>query len=146
MRRILFLCLGCTTIIGICSCDIRKQDKLARFPAAKKLAEPPTTVQILDSVIDFGTVNEGDVVERSFRFKNVGNKPLIIAEATASCGCTVPQKPDAPIPPGGIDSIKVKFNSDKKPGQASKTVQITSNANPLFPTLVLKGTVIGKKQ
>ena len=42
--------------------------------------------------------------------------------------------------------IKVKFNSDHRPGEAHKTITITSNARPEFPVLVLKGTVIGRSE
>jgi hypothetical protein len=48
--------------------------------------------------------------------------------------------------PGEIGHIKVKFNSDKKPGEAHKTLTITSNAQPEFPQLLLKGTVEGKTE
>ncbi len=47
--------------------------------------------------------------------------------------------------PGETGFIKVKFNSDKSPGEAHKTVTVTSNANPPFPELLLKGEVIGKQ-
>jgi hypothetical protein len=64
----------------------------------------------------------------------------------ASCGCTVAEKPEKPVMPGEIGHIKVKFNSDKKPGEAHKTLTITSNAQPEFPQLLLKGTVEGKTE
>ena len=35
-----------------------------------------------------------------FKFKNTGNKPLVIEQATTSCGCTVPSYTQAPIAPG----------------------------------------------
>ena len=49
---------------------------------------------------DFGEINQGDVVEHSFEFTNTGKDPLIISNAKGSCGCTVPEWPRAPIPPG----------------------------------------------
>jgi hypothetical protein len=129
-------------------CDVRKSDKQVQpqQKETKKSLLDPTTVQLIDSVFDFGTIKEGDVVSFSYRFKNTGDKPLEVTDVMASCGCTVPEKPEEPIKPGEIGFIKVKFNSDRKPGQAHKTVTVASNANPEFPTLLLKGTVEGKSE
>src|SRR3954463_12290856 len=96
-RLIFFAGVFCTMLV---SCDVRKKDKQAAPFIAKQEIKDPTTVQIIDSLYDFGKTNEGEIVQYSYRFKNTGNKPLIITEAHASCGCTVPEKPDKPIMPG----------------------------------------------
>ena len=129
------------------SCDVRKSDKQASFPKQQVPQEikDPTTVQIIDSIYDFGKVAEGEIVEYSYRFKNTGNKPLVVTNVSASCGCTVPEKPEEPIKPGEIGFIKVKFNSENRPGQVHKTVTVSSNANPPFQELLLKGEVTGKQ-
>ena len=136
--------------IMIAGCDIRKQDKQMKSATqpteTKQEFHDPTTVQIIDTTYDFKKVKEGEIVEYNYRFKNTGDKPLFIDDAHASCGCTVPEKPDHPIAPGEMGFIKVKFNSDKRPGEAHKTITVTSNANPEFPVLNLKGTVIGKEE
>lgn len=106
----------------------------------------PTTVQIIDTVYNFGQVPEGQMVEYNYRFRNTGKNPLVVAKATASCGCTVPEKPENPIAPGEVGFIKVKFDSNKRPGQVQKTITVTSNAEPPFPALILEGDVIGKQQ
>jgi hypothetical protein len=147
----LFLYLLLISSIIFTSCDIRKPNTQAKSKVnstndSTKKNLLPTTVEIIDSAFDFGKVKEGEIVEYNYRFKNSGKNPLIIEDAMASCGCTVPEKPDHPIQPGEMDFIKVKFNSDKRPGEAHKTITITSNANPEFPTLILKGTVIGKSE
>jgi hypothetical protein len=138
-------------IILFSSCDIRKNNnttekKSAPTSTENKIDVPPTSAQIIDSVYDFKKIKEGDIVEYNYRFKNTGDKPLVVSEALASCGCTVPEKPEHPIAPGEIGFIKVKFNSDHRPGETHKTITITSNARPEFPVLLLKGTVIGKTE
>ncbi|MFW5659430.1 MAG: DUF1573 domain-containing protein, partial [Bacteroidota bacterium] len=40
---------------------------------------------------DFGSMKEGEVVEHTFNFKNVGKSDLIIQKVKPSCGCTVPE-------------------------------------------------------
>lgn len=140
MRRVLII-LSATAILH--SCDIRDKDKQS-IDAVVQEEVKPTTVQLIDSVYDFGTITEGENVEFSYRFKNTGTEPLIIQNAAASCGCTVPEKPEAPVKPGETGYIKVKFNSDKRPGQAHKSVVVTSNATPAFPDLIIKGNVLSK--
>ncbi len=95
---------------------------------------------------DFGNINEGDVVEHVFKFKNVGNAPLVIQSATATCGCTVPNPPKDPIAPGAENEILVKFNSQSKTGVQNKTITITANTEPSVTRLYIKGNVIAKDQ
>src|SRR5690606_33146429 len=38
---------------------------------------------------DVGTINEGDVVEYTYKFKDTGEVPRLIQSARGSCGCTV---------------------------------------------------------
>ena len=40
---------------------------------------------------DFGKVEQGKPVTFEFVFKNTGTEPVIITDATASCGCTNPR-------------------------------------------------------
>ena len=76
---------------------------------------------------DFGTINEGDVVETVFSFTNVGKSELIITSAKGSCGCTVPEWPKEPIMPGEAGEIKVKFNSYRKPNLQQKQITLRTN-------------------
>ncbi|MBV6644718.1 MAG: DUF1573 domain-containing protein [Cyclobacteriaceae bacterium] len=94
---------------------------------------------------DFGTINEGDIVDHTFTFTNTGEAPLIISNASASCGCTVPQWPKEPIPVGGSGDIKVQFNSRNKPGIQNKTVTITANTFPTATKLRIKANVNKKE-
>lgn len=89
---------------------------------------------------NFGTIKQGEVVTYEFRFKNSGKEPLIINNATGSCGCTVPDWPKEPIRPGGEGVIKVTFNSSGKMGMQDKTVTITYDTDKTI-VLHMKGTV-----
>ena len=126
------------------SCDIRKNNTKAdgKLPdPSAQVFKDSTTVQIIDSVYDFGKVTDGEKVEYSYRFKNTGKNSLIISSATASCGCTVPEKPEQPVKPGETGFIKVVFNSQGRVGEVHKEVTIISNAYSAFPILQLKGKV-----
>ena len=137
-----------TTALLLLSCNIRNKKEVEKNDVLTKQLQiqDPTTVKIIDSAYNFGKVAEGEIVEYNYRFKNTGNKPLVITNATASCGCTVPEKPEQPILPGETGFIKVKFNSEHRVGMAHKTVTISSNATPTFPELLLTGEVTEKKE
>ena len=103
-----------------------------------------TTIQWLDSALDKGTITEGDKIEIAYRFKNTGNKPLIIKDVRPSCGCTVAEKPEEPIAPGGEGVIKGVFNSANKPGPNHKTITVVTNTQP--ETHPLTFTVVVNKK
>ncbi|MCP4460654.1 MAG: DUF1573 domain-containing protein [Cytophagales bacterium] len=91
---------------------------------------------------DFGTINDGDIVEKVFKFTNTGDAPLIISNATATCGCTVPKWPKEPIAVGETGEIQVRFNSRNKVGIQNKTVTITANTYPSANKLRIKANVL----
>jgi len=92
-------------------------------------------------VHDFGKIVQGEKVAYSFKFKNTGNADLIITSAKGSCGCTVPEWPTDPIPPGGEGKIDVVFNSEGKSGQQNKKVTIVANTVPNTKVLAINGMV-----
>jgi hypothetical protein len=104
-----------------------------------------TTVKWEAKEHDFGTINEDDEVEYSFRFTNTGSEPLYIESAKGSCGCTVPQKPEGPVQPGASDEIKVKFNSAGKKNNQTKTVTLTANTEEITTVLTIKAFVNPKE-
>lgn len=86
-----------------------------------------TTIQWLDSSKEYGKINEGQKLEVSFRFKNTGDKPLVIESVRPSCGCTVADPPKEPIAPGEEGEIKGSFDSNGKNGQQHKTIYVYAN-------------------
>ena len=94
----------------------------------------------------FGTVNEGDIVNHVFKFKNTGKVPLIISDARSTCGCTVPKWPKDPVEPGASGVISVKFDTKSKPNKQSKPVTISANTYPKKTVLYLSGFVTPKSK
>jgi hypothetical protein len=104
-----------------------------------------TKVEWLDGMDrDFGKMKEGENLEVSFRFKNVGDKPLVISNVSASCGCTVPETPKKPYAPGETGVIKASFNSSGKVGSQSKQVNVFANLDPAMTTLNFRVEVKAK--
>ena len=122
----------------------------AFFPASIEMRQKAflwtDDLSTYDSVYNFGKVTDGEKVVYSYRFKNNGTKPLVISQASASCGCTVPEKPEEPIKPGETGFLKVVFNSRGRVGPVHKEVTVISNAVPAFPVLQLTGEVVSSEQ
>ncbi len=89
---------------------------------------------------DYGNIKNGANGTCTFEFTNTGNAPLIISNATGSCGCTVPTWPKEPIAPGAKGEITVKYDT-KRTGEFTKTVTLTSNATETSKVLTIKGNV-----
>ena len=94
---------------------------------------------------DFGNIQEAKgPVSCTFEFTNTGNKPLLIIDATASCGCTRPEFPTKPIKPGHKGKIKVTYSPIGRPGAFKKSVKIKTNGRERTTTLRIEGNVIPK--
>lgn len=110
--------------------------------AQKELEESLTTLSFDKPVHDFGEVMAETDNFVEVTVTNTGKRPLIISDVAASCGCTMPKKPEAPIAPGKTDIIEVKFHS--KPGQlgeVSKTVTVTANTKEVTQTFEIRAFV-----
>ena len=93
---------------------------------------------------DFGKVTEGDLAQHVYKFKNTGKAPLVITNASGSCGCTVPSWPKEPIAPGSGGEIKVSYNSTGKSGREEKEITVLANTIPNKTTLRISALVIDK--
>ena len=125
------------------SCNIRNdKNRPTGVAGANQQLIDSTTVQVIDSVYNFHQVTDGENVVFSYRFRNTGKGPLVISSATASCGCTVPERPEEPVAPGETGFLKVVFNSKGRVGPVHKEVNVVSNAYPPFPVLQLIGEVV----
>lgn len=104
-----------------------KQDNVEKAKERDLKSESLPVIKFDKEVYDFGTINEGDVVEASFEVTNTGKSDLIITSAKASCGCTVPTWPKEPIKTGASAKIEVKFNSSGKKNKQTKAITLTTN-------------------
>lgn len=98
-------------------------------------------IEFANTSFDFGTIDEGDQVEYSYEFTNVGESPIILSKVIASCGCTTPSYTSTPVAPGEKGNIKVAFDSKGQPGKQQKVITIQSNAEESVMTVELKGEV-----
>ncbi len=96
---------------------------------------------------DFGSFSEkSPVVTCVFTYTNVGEAPLIINQAIASCGCTIPAYTKAPIMPGQKGEIKVTYNgAGKFPGHFKKTITVRTNGATEMTRLYIEGDMTEAK-
>lgn len=97
-------------------------------------------------VHDFGVIREeGGPVSYTFELTNTGNKPLLILDVTASCGCTRPEYPTKPIKPGKKAAIKVTYSPLGRPGAFRKTLNVKTNGRERRQVLLIEGTAVPGK-
>jgi hypothetical protein len=102
---------------------------------------PKTTITFGEFEHDFGNIKQDSENKKVFTFTNTGTEPLIIEAANGSCGCTVPNYPKAPIPPGGTGEIEVEYKPGKQENAQTKTVTVIANTEPKETTLRIKANV-----
>ena len=129
---------------GKASTKVNKQNLDTAKTRDAEIKQGVASISFDKKEFDFGTVNEGEIVETVFKVTNSGTTDLVITNATGSCGCTVPVWPKAPIKPGETGDIAVKFNTSGKPNRQMKTVTLTANTESGREVLTLRGSVTPK--
>ncbi|MBT8195317.1 MAG: DUF1573 domain-containing protein [Bacteroidia bacterium] len=110
--------------------------------ADKKAKEKLPEFEFNETSHSFGQIMAGQSVTHEFEFTNTGNADLIISNASASCGCTVPEFSKEPIAPNENGKIKVVFNSTGRSGMQAKTVTVIANTIPNTKVLTISADVI----
>ncbi|KUF40232.1 DUF1573 domain-containing protein [Myroides marinus] len=143
MKKIILLTLGLALTVVSCK-DNSASSKIDKENAAKieqnnANGEYPS-VEFDRVVHDFGNILNNEAVTTEFELTNTGKADLIIINATASCGCTVPDYQKTPIKPGEKSKITVKFQTGAE-GQQQKTVTLVTNTEKGEETLTIKANV-----
>ncbi len=109
------------------------------YASAQKQAE----IKFDKLTYDLGKFSESTPVQKcTFTFTNVGDAPLIINQAVASCGCTVPKYTKKPVAPGQKGTVSVTYNGKGRfPGHFKKTITIRTNGKPEMTRLYIEGTM-----
>jgi hypothetical protein len=125
MKKILLMALMCLCTFG--------------YANAQKQAE----IKFDKLSYNFGTFREDSPIQQCvFTFTNVGNAPLVINQAVASCGCTVPSYTKSPIAPGQKGQIKITYDGKGKfPGHFKKTITVRTNGVTEMTRLYIEGTM-----
>ena len=147
MKKLVLLAV--LTVFGVTTSNAQAKKAVkkeaTKVEVSKKVETPKVEgagMVFENETIDYGTLPHNADGKREFVFVNNGTKPLIITNATGSCGCTVPSFPKEPIAPGAKAVIGVKYATDRV-GAFTKTVTVTSNAEgTASKVLTIKGTIL----
>jgi len=121
---------------------------LLLFPLLTKSqpkAEEPGKKAIISFELNthnFGDLIQGQQATHTYKFKNTGKSPLIVSDAKATCGCTIPKWTKDPIGPGKSGEVTVTFNSAGKMGKQNKVILLFSNAFNQEEKIFLSANVI----
>lgn len=147
MKRTALILLLAAGAFTACKMDDKKSSEPIKDYTRSADSLAVTTIQWLDTTSqDLGKINEGEIIEVAYRFKNTGSKPLVIEDVAAGCGCTVPEKPEKPFAPGEDGVIKAKFNSEGRQGTQNKYVNVKANTAEQTYTLTFKVEVNPKSK
>lgn len=125
---IVFICL-----ITFVACKQSDKDSIKA-----DVIENTATIKFDNDVLDFHTLNAGEKVSGSFKFKNTGRTDLVISDVSANCGCTVADYPRSAIKPGEEGLITVTYDSKGSSGmRIQKNVTVLSNTNPSKTVLTI---------
>ena len=148
MRRIL-LSISLVAALALTSCKEKASEKInasnLEVAAERDAISKNLPVMSFDKAEhDFGVIEQGAAQETVFTFTNTGNAPLIITNATSSCGCTVPEYPkNTPIEPGPSGEMLVRFNGSGQ-NQVTKTITVSANTAKGSEILRIKAFVTPK--
>ena len=143
------LIVGIICFLNI-SCDNNPTKKINQqnLLETEKRLEQESVLPILKfdfDTYDFGQVNDGEIVEVDYTFKNTGESNLIIYDASASGGCPGPEYPkDREIKPGESGVIKARFDSSGQTGKQVKSITLTTNTENSKKIIRMSGFVINK--
>ena len=94
MKKLLFL--AAAFITGYAACAQQKPDAVIKMSVDK---------------YDFGKIKQGVPAVTYFTLTNISDKPVVIENSWAGCGCTTPEVSKAPIAPQGTSKVKVGYNA-----------------------------------
>lgn len=119
----LFIFLFC---FGSCNKGIAQ---LQKAETGKIEYKPITKIQFDSSNYHFGSMMEGQILNKEIWFTNTGFADLQIEMITA-CECTTLDWSRLPIKAGERSKIKLSYNSKEKVGPQTVDIELIANTNP----------------
>lgn len=144
MKRLI---LSLIIILGLISCETKEgklSTNLVNNPSSAdgiKRGNNTPAIKFEKTEHDFGKILQGEQVSYTFKFKNVGDAPLIITSIEKTCGCTTTDFSSTPIKPGDSGKITITYDSKGHKGFQNKRLVVKANTNPSETILRIKAQV-----
>ena len=102
-----------------------------------------TKILWLDTLINIGTIKTTDTARIQFKFKNIGDKPLLIITVAPACGCTIANYSKEPIFPGKQGTVNAMYTWNGQIGALRKTISVRTNTkNSAYHTVAFFGEIV----
>lgn len=144
MKRIVYTILVSLALLSCETKDNKINSSLVNNPVTADGIKKGTTAPAIEfekTEHDFGKILQGEQVTYTFKFKNVGNAPLIITDIEKTCGCTSPEFTKEPLKPGESGKITITYDSKGHKGFQNKRLIVKANTNPSETILRIKAQV-----
>ncbi|CAM4312626.1 DUF1573 domain-containing protein [Flavobacterium terrigena] len=142
MKKIIRIFIGASLLMTFsCKKEAESLEEKAAMSLQENAKVPRTKIEFDKEIHDFGQIDQGEIVETTVNIKNIGDNNLYIVDAHGSCGCTVPEVTKEAIKPGESAPINVKFDSNGKTGEVTKTVMITCNTEKAVESFKIKASI-----
>lgn len=143
MKRFVLSLLLALLLVSCGDNDSKVNTGLVNNPASatesSNTKEPKIEFAVMEH--DFGKIIQGEQVSYTYKFKNVGNAPLIISAVEKTCGCTDTKFTKEPVKPGEEGSISITYDSKGHKGFQNKRIIVKANTNPSETILKFKAQV-----
>jgi hypothetical protein len=117
-----------------------KADLCNTVATSAKVTSIYSSIKWKADLVDLGEIAQNKPVTIEFEFTNTSNADVIVADAKASCGCTVADFPKQPIGAGKSAKITATYNAAAMGAFAKKVTVTFQNEEP--KELNFKGTVM----
>lgn len=142
MKKIIrFFVFASLFVTFSCKKEAESLEEKAAMTLQENAKVARTNIEFSEEIHDFGQIEQGEIVETTVEIKNIGKNNLYIVDAHGSCGCTVPEVTKEAIKPGESAPISVKFDSNGKSGEVTKTVMITCNTEKAVESFKIKASI-----
>jgi len=84
---------------------------------AQEATPADQVIKMAKEKYDLGKIKYKEATTFFMEFTNISKKPVIVENVVVGCGCTVAEKPAAPIMPGKVGKIKVGYDATAPAGQ-----------------------------
>ncbi len=104
----------------------------------KKVAD---VAKFTSETIDLGKIKQDNPTTATFEVTNISSEPLLIEQASPTCGCTISDYTKEPIAPGKTGIIKATYNA-KNLNMFEKHLTVKFHGVDEIKSITIKGEVI----
>lgn len=146
----LFVLITISFLLSSCGSNDQKNSQntnMAKKNDTEAAGEGKAKFSFEEKEKNLGKIQKGETVVKGFIFKNTGGEPLVIEEASASCGCTVPEYSEDPVQPGETGFVDVAYDSDGKSAKEfEQTVTLKANTSQDEHEIAITGQVVNNSK